>query len=79
MFATGTKANPDPVVGLAALAAAVEAAGTVPVVAIGGVTVAAAAALHQAGAAAACAIAAVNAAPDPAAAGRTLGAPWVSR
>lgn len=79
VFATGTKANPDPVVGLEGLAAAVQAAGGVPVVAIGGVTVASAASLHQAGAAAACAIAAVNAALDPAAAGRALGAPWVTR
>lgn|GEM_PF-540334 len=76
VFATSTKANPDPVVGLVGLAAACARAGAVPVIAIGGVTVASAAALHAAGAAAACAIAAVNGAPDRAAAARDLAAPW---
>ncbi len=73
VFATSTKENPDPVVGVAGLAAAVAAAGEVPVVAIGGVTVASAAALARAGAAAACAISAVNRAPDLGAAGRAIG------
>ena len=76
VFATGTKANPDPVVGVAGLAAAVAVAGTVPVVAIGGVTVERARAVADTGASAACAIAAVNAAPDPGVAGATLGKPW---
>lgn len=76
VFATATKANPDPVVGLDGLAAAVAAAGAVPVVAIGGIRIADAAAVAATGAAAACAIAAVNQAPDVAAAGRALGAPW---
>lgn len=78
VFATGTKANPDPVVGLAGLAAAAAAARAagVPLVAIGGITVAHGAAVFAAGADAACAIAAVNSSPDPATAGRTLGAHW---
>ncbi|MEZ4404435.1 MAG: thiamine phosphate synthase [Kofleriaceae bacterium] len=75
VFATTTKANPDPVVGLAGLAQACARA-TVPVVAIGGVAVANARAIFDAGAAAACAIAAVNHANDPAAAARALAAPW---
>lgn len=78
VFATATKENPDPVVGVDGLAAAVAEAGGTPVVAIGGVTVESAAALHRAGAAAACAIGAVNRAADPAAAGQALGAPWAS-
>jgi thiamine-phosphate pyrophosphorylase len=73
VFATATKRNPDPVRGLDALARAVELAGDVPVVAIGGVTPQRAAAVAAAGAAAACAIGAVNDAPDPAAAGRAIG------
>lgn len=76
VFATATKANPDPVVGVDGLAAACARAGVTPVVAIGGVTPAHAAALHAAGAAAACAIGAVNGAADPAAAARALAAPW---
>ncbi len=76
VFATGTKANPDPVVGVEGLAAAVVAAGRIPVVAIGGVTVERAGQVWRAGAAAACAIAAVNAATDPGAAGQAVGAPW---
>jgi thiamine-phosphate pyrophosphorylase len=72
VFATATKANPDPVVGLDGLAAAVAAASGVPVVAIGGVTVHAAPSLYAAGAAMACAISAVNGAADPVAAGRAL-------
>lgn len=76
VFATRTKANPDPVVGLdgpAGLAAAVRAAGTVPVVAIGGMVPEVAAAVYAAGAAAICAISSVNAAPEVAAAGRAMG------
>lgn len=75
VFATRTKANPDPVVGLAGLAAAVRAAGAVPVVAIGGIGLDDAAAVYEAGAAAICAISAVNASDDPVAAGRRLGRP----
>lgn len=76
VFATTTKARPDPVVGLAGLAAACARAAPVPVVAIGGLGLADAVAIHGTGAAAACAIAAVNRAADPAAAARALGAPW---
>ena len=72
VFATRTKANPDPVQGIAGLAAAVRAAGAVPVVAIGGVTPARTVAVAATGAWAACAIAAVNDAPDPAAAGAAI-------
>lgn len=78
VFATSTKANPDPVVGLEGLAAAAalaRAAG-VPLVAIGGIGLEHAAAIAAAGAAAVCAIGAVNGTVDPAAAGRALGAPW---
>lgn len=65
VFATATKANPDPVVGLEALAAAVAEAGAaeggaVPVVAIGGISLGAVADVVRAGAAAACVIGAVN-------------------
>lgn len=76
VFATGTKANPDPVVGVSGLAEAVKVAGTIAVVAIGGVTLERAREVAGTGAAAACAIAAVNAAADPGAAGRALGAAW---
>ena len=64
VFATRTKANPDPVQGVAGLAAAVRAAGGVPIVAIGGIVRGAAAAVYETGAAAICAIGAVNEAPD---------------
>ena len=72
VFATRTKENPDPVQGLAALRVAVELAGDIPVVAIGGITPEQAAAVYATGAAAICAISAVNAAPDIAAAARAL-------
>jgi thiamine-phosphate pyrophosphorylase len=79
VFATATKANPDPVQGVAGLAAAVRAAGNLPVVAIGGVTPERAAELAAAGAHAACAIASINRAPDPAAAGRLIAAAFADR
>jgi thiamine-phosphate pyrophosphorylase len=72
VYATGTKENPDPVQGIAALAIAVEAAAPVPIVAIGGVTPARGFEIAATGAAAACAIAAVNDARDPTAAARRL-------
>ena len=72
VYATATKANPDPVQGVAALAQAVLAASPVPVVAIGGVTPAVAGELARAGAAAACAISAVNGAGDVEAAARAI-------
>ncbi len=67
VFATRTKANPDPVQGIDALAAAVRAAGDIPVVAIGGITPAHARDLYAAGASALCAISSVNGAGDEAA------------
>ncbi len=74
VFATGTKEQPDPVQGLAALAEAVRRAHPVPVVAIGGIDAERARLVADAGAAAACAIAFVNRAADPAAAGRRVAA-----
>lgn len=73
VFATTTKVNPDPVVGLEGLAAAVRAAGSVPIVAIGGMTAAMAPSVYATGAAAICAISSVNAAADVVAAGRAMG------
>jgi len=55
VFATTTKANPDPEQGLVGLRAAVAAAGGTPIVAIGGVTPEHSAELYAAGAAALCA------------------------
>jgi thiamine-phosphate pyrophosphorylase len=71
VFGTRSKMNPDPTVGLAALAE-ICAAVAVPVVAIGGITLDAVPAVARAGAAAAAIIAALDAAPDPAAAGRAV-------
>ena len=71
VFATTTKHDPSPLVGLAGLAglraavAEATAAGR-PVVAIGGITPAVAAEVYEAGADAICAISAVNDARDPA-------------
>jgi thiamine-phosphate pyrophosphorylase len=73
IFATMTKANPDPVVGLEVLRQ-VAAAATIPVVAIGGITLARASAVAASGAAAAALISAVETAPDPEAAGRAVNA-----
>ena len=72
IYATGTKENPDPVQGTAALAEAVRRVAPVPVVAIGGITVASARDIAATGAAAACAIGAVNGAADPTAAARAI-------
>jgi len=71
VFATGSKINPDPVVGLEALA---EVCGAVkiPVVAIGGIGLDAVPAVVRAGAAAAAVIGAVNGAADPEAAARVV-------
>lgn len=73
VFPTGTKAQPDPVQGIARLAEAVALAGRTPVVAIGGITPANVAEVYGAGVAAVCAIGAVNDTPDPAAAARRMG------
>lgn len=73
VFATTTKANPDPVQGLDALAAAVRTADEVPIVAIGGITPNRAGSVYATGCAAVCAIGAVNNSTDPAAAARACG------
>lgn len=73
IFATTTKANPDPVVGLEVLRQ-VSAVAPIPVVAIGGITVERTASVSAAGAAAAALISAIEAAPDPEAAARTVNA-----
>jgi thiamine-phosphate pyrophosphorylase len=75
VFATTTKANPDPVQGLEGLLAAVAAAGGRPVVAIGGITVETAGEVYRTGAHAICAIHAVNRARDPRDAARQLARP----
>lgn len=79
VFTTTTKQNPDPVQGIAALRAAVQAAGDIPVVAIGGITPQAAADVYAARATSICAISAVNSAADVAAAAYALRrrSPWV--
>ena len=71
VFGTRSKMNPDPTVGLEALAEICGAV-AVPVVAIGGITLEAVPAVARAGASAAAIIAAIDAAPDPAAAGRAV-------
>src|SRR4051794_9058947 len=71
VFGTRTKLNPDPTVGLDILAAVCSAV-AVPVVAIGGIALEAVAAVARAGASAAAIIAAIEAAPDPTAAGRAV-------
>jgi len=65
VFTTTTKQRPDPVQGIAGLRAAVAAAEGRPIVAIGGITAAAADEIYRTGARAICAISAVNDAPDP--------------
>jgi thiamine-phosphate pyrophosphorylase len=73
VFATTTKERPDPTVGLEWLGR-IAATATVPVVAIGGITLERAAAVAATGAAAAALIAAVARAPDPVAAGLAVNA-----
>ena len=70
IFATASKENPDPVVGLERLAAVCKL--PLPVVAIGGITVECAADCARAGAAAVAIISAVSSAPDVAAAARSV-------
>jgi thiamine-phosphate pyrophosphorylase len=73
VFTTTTKQNPDPVVGIEALRAAVQLAGDIPVVAIGGISPSNARDIYGVGASSICAISAVNQAKDPAAAALSLG------
>jgi thiamine-phosphate pyrophosphorylase len=70
-FTTTTKTNPDPIVGCDRLAR-VCASSTIPVVAIGGITLATVADVVRAGASAAAIIRAVNAAADITAAARAV-------
>jgi thiamine-phosphate pyrophosphorylase len=70
VFATTSKANPDPVQGIAGLRSAVAAARGVPIVAIGGISAEHASEIYAAGASAIAAISAVNGSPDPAYAAR---------
>jgi thiamine-phosphate pyrophosphorylase len=72
VYPTATKENPDPVQGISALAEAVRRVAPIPIVAIGGITVRQARDIAATGAAAACAIGAVNGAPDPMLAARTI-------
>jgi thiamine-phosphate pyrophosphorylase len=65
VFQTVTKERPDPVQGVAGLAAAVRAAGSTPVVAIGGIRAVDVVDVYRTGATALCAISAVNASRDP--------------
>jgi thiamine-phosphate pyrophosphorylase len=71
VFSTSTKENPDRVQGIEGLRAAVSIA-TVPVVAIGGITVERAGEVAATGVAAICAISAINDAPEAAGAARLL-------
>jgi thiamine-phosphate pyrophosphorylase len=71
IFPTTSKDQPDPVVGLSALRAVV-AQVTIPVVAIGGITLANAAEITNTGAPLAAAISALCATPDPEQAARQL-------
>jgi thiamine-phosphate diphosphorylase len=77
VFATDSKSNPDPIVGLEALAEVVRAV-SIPVVAIGGITLDAVASVASTGVAAAAVIRAVDGAADPAAAGRAVGAAFAT-
>jgi thiamine-phosphate pyrophosphorylase len=73
VFDTRSKHRPDPTVGVQGLRA-VAAASSIPVVAIGGITLATIDSVAAAGAAAAAVIAAVNAAADPTSAARRIAA-----
>jgi thiamine-phosphate pyrophosphorylase len=64
IFATRSKREPDPVVGVEGLASAVARAAETPVVAIGGITLERARLVHDAGAAAGAVIAALTEVPD---------------
>ncbi len=79
IFATTTKANPDPVQGVDGLRAAVAAARGIPIVAIGGITPRTAPVLYAAGASAVCAIGAVNGCRDVSMVARSMGrkSPWL--
>ena len=75
VFATSSKLDPDPVVGLDQLAEVCRTV-SIPVVAIGGVRPEQAGLLAQAGASAAAVMSAVNNARDPTAAGQEVARAW---
>lgn len=74
IFATTSKANPDPTVGLELLRRAVHAHPRTPIVAIGGITPGDAHAIAAAGASAAALLSAIDTAPDPTAAAQLVSA-----
>ena len=74
VFATRTKANPDPVQGIAGLRLAVAAAHGTPIVAIGGIEPHAVSDIYAAGATSICAIKSVNDSEDPIVAARSFAA-----
>lgn len=76
VFATRSKAAPDPVVGLDSLAAVVQAHPSLPVVAIGGIDLRALGPVRRTGAAAAAMISALVAEPDVRATARRAVASW---
>lgn len=76
IFATKTKTDHEPAVGLDGLAAAVELAGDTPVVAIGGLTGEHAQQIADIGAAAMCSISWVNNAADPRSRARDIARAW---
>ncbi len=78
IFSTGTKLNPDPVVGLTVLAEVVRTV-RIPVVAIGGIDLGNLAGVAQTGVHAAAVISAVQNATDPVAAGRQVAAAFSHR
>jgi thiamine-phosphate pyrophosphorylase len=78
VFATSSKKNPDPCVGLAGLRAVCRTV-TIPVIGIGGITAGFAGEVAEAGATYAAAIGAICAADDPCEAARTLHAALTQR
>jgi thiamine-phosphate pyrophosphorylase len=76
VFGTASKLNPDPVVGLATLAVVCREV-SIPVVAIGGITLDQVAAVAATRASASAVISAVNAAPDPTASARQVAAAFL--
>ena len=78
VFATRTKANPDPVQGIEGLRSAVVAAKGLPIVAIGGIEPHAVSDIYATGATAICAIRSVNEADEPASAARSFAATRVT-
>ena len=80
IFATATKANPDPIVGVAGLReVSTWVASRIPVVAIGGMALHDVAAVAATGATAAALIGAIEGAADPAVAGRAVNAAFAIR